>query len=284
MSERLQITHFTDPTCPYALSAEPLLRRLEWQLGDRAEWRIRMVGLTKRPEDALAKGFDAEYFTTAYARFGDEYGMPIDRAPRTRTVASVPVCRAIAATAFVDPARIPAMTRAARVRHFAGELIDEPATIRGCAVDAGLDPDEIERLAATRMAADALADDMDAARRPSPEALAQPDRLAPWSGGLRYTCPSLEVTRGSDGARLAAPGFQRWETYELVLANLAPDLSRRAAPDDVEAVLDWAPFPLATVEIAAICERDVDEVRAELERVATMTPVGPDGYWRRSGS
>ncbi len=279
MDDRLEITHYTDPTCPFAFSAEPLMRRLEWRLGDRASWRIRMVGLSRDPQDLLDRGYTPERFTDAYADFGDRYGMPIDRTPRTRLVVSAPICRAIAATAFVDPSRVAAMTRAARVRHFAGELVDEMATIRGCAVDAGVDPDEIERLTGTRVGADALADDMEAARRPSPQALAQPARLEPWPGGMRYTCPSLEVARVRDGARLSAPGFQPRESYDLVVANLVPDLVPRAVPADVREVLEWAPFPLATVEVAAVCERAVDEVREELGAVADITAVGPDGYW-----
>lgn len=279
----LDITHFTDPTCPYAFSAEPLLRRVEWQLGEHAEWRIRMVGLSASPDEMAARGLTPAFFTRTFADFGDRYGMPIDRAPRRRLVPSLPVCRAIVGAGLIDPTAIAAMTRAARVRHFAGQLVDEPATIRGCAVDAGLDPDELERVAATRMAEDALADDMDAARTPSAEALAQPARLARWTGGLRYTCPSLEVGRTNDGARLAAPGFQPRETYELVIGNLVPHLTLRPPAESVSDVLEWAPFPLATVEVAAVCEREVDAVRAELRGVATFTPVGPDGYWHLPG-
>jgi hypothetical protein len=61
-------------------------------------------------------------------------------------------------------------------------------------------------------------------------------------------------------------------------AALAP-LSRRGDPQSVEEVLEWAGEPLATVEVAAMCGRDVEGVRAELERVARFEPVGSDGYW-----
>ena len=44
-------------------------------------------------------------------------------------------------------------------------------------------------------------------------------------------------------------------------------------------VLAWAEIPLATVEVAAVCDRDVADVRSELARVAEFTPVGVDGYW-----
>jgi hypothetical protein len=48
--------------------------------------------------------------------------------------------------------------------------------------------------------------------------------------------------------------------------------STRPDPETVTEVLEWAPFPLATVEVAAVCGRDV---RAELARVAHLDA----GYW-----
>ena len=44
-------------------------------------------------------------------------------------------------------------------------------------------------------------------------------------------------------------------------------------------MLRWAGMPIATAEVAAVCDRDVADVRAELARVATYLPVGGDGYW-----
>jgi hypothetical protein len=38
-------------------------------------------------------------------------------------------------------------------------------------------------------------------------------------------------------------------------------------------------MPLATAEVAMVADRDVDDVREELSRVAAFEPVGGDGYW-----
>jgi hypothetical protein len=35
------ITEFTDPGCPFAWSAEPARRRLQWLYGEQLEWRLR---------------------------------------------------------------------------------------------------------------------------------------------------------------------------------------------------------------------------------------------------
>lgn len=45
------ITDFTDPSCPWAYSAEPVRQRLDWLYGDRLQWQPRMVGLSESPED-----------------------------------------------------------------------------------------------------------------------------------------------------------------------------------------------------------------------------------------
>jgi hypothetical protein len=132
-----------------------------------------------------------------------------------------------------------------------------------------------------------LESDMAAARRPSPAARAQDDRLGGPADERRYTCPSYELIRiGSpadrspDIPRLDLPGFRPVEAYLAALANLAPDLERRADPESPVEVLEWAGYPLATAEVAAVCDREIPDVRAELARSgAAFKPVGGDGYW-----
>ncbi len=47
-------------------------------------------------------------------------------------------------------------------------------------------------------------------------------------------------------------------------------------------MLAWAGIPLATAEVAAVCDREIPDVRAELARTARFEPVGGDGYWSPS--
>jgi hypothetical protein len=57
-------------------------------------------------------------------------------------------------------------------------------------------------------------------------------------------------------------------------------LERRPEPDAVDELLAWAPYPLATVEVAAICRRPTATVRDELRAAgARFAPAGGDGYW-----
>src|SRR5215208_1959037 len=276
----LRIDDFTDPACPFAFSAEPGRFRLRWLYDERIEWRPRMVVLSRSPDEYQAKGFTPERMSAGLADIQRRYQMPIDPRLRPRMTATIDACRAVVAARVHWPDREEAVLRRLRIRAMAGELLDSPFTIASAARDAGIDdvpllgmwtddPD-VER----ELEADAAA-----ARRPSRAALAVDHKLAPAGDGRRYTCPSYEITRLDDGARFDAPGFQPVAVYEAAIANLAPELERRALPASVDEVLAWAGEPLATAEVAAICELEHDEARIELSRVAHEQAVGPDGFW-----
>jgi predicted DsbA family dithiol-disulfide isomerase len=275
----LHVTEFTDPGCPWAWSAEPLRRKLLWQLGDAIAWSRRMVVLASDPQEYVDKGFTPDKLSAAFVSIGRQHGMPMDSSLRERMAATEPACRAVVAARVHDPASEDPLLRALRVRHFAGEPLDEDATVRNAADDAGVDPDALAGWMAAPETDALLAEDMHAARHPTPAALAQNDRLAGWEQGRRYTCPSLELARLSDGAQLSVPGFQPFMAYEVAFANLLPDAPRRPAPDGVEEVLAWAGEPLATREVAVVCEIDHDEARQRLGRVATEQHLGADGLW-----
>jgi predicted DsbA family dithiol-disulfide isomerase len=276
----LTITHFTDPGCPFAWSAEPARWRLQWLYGDQLEWRLRMVGLTERPEDYVDKGFTPERQSSAFARLAEAHDMPMDTSLRPRMAATMPACRAVVAVRRHAPEREAAMLRALRVLHFSGRLLDDPQTLSAAAERAGLEPTELDQWLTEPETEALLAEDLAQARRPTPAALALAHKLAPTGdGGYRYTCPSYELQRSSDGASLSAPGFQPTLVYEVAIANLGPELTRRDDPESVAEVLEWAGEPLATAEVAAVCEIDLDEAREQLGRVAGEEHIGADGLW-----
>jgi hypothetical protein len=126
--------------------------------------------------------------------------------------------------------------------------------------------------------------DMAAARRPMDAARVLDHKLANWSGGRRYTCPSYEIVRLSDGVRIAVPGFQPFPVYDVITANLVPGLDRREPPGSVEEVLRWAGTPLATREVAVVCDVGFEQAREELGRVASERHLGADGFWTLDGA
>jgi predicted DsbA family dithiol-disulfide isomerase len=275
----VRITEFTDPGCPFAWSAEPFRRKLQWRYGDELEWRRRMVVLADSADEYAAKGFTPEFLSKSSADLSRKHGMPIDTSVREKLSATAPACRAVVAARLHAPDAEGALLRALRVRNFAGEALEDESTRAGAASDVGLDPAALESWMASDEVARMLDEDRAAARSPSAAALAQNHKLAPAGDGRRYTCPSYEIVRLEDGARIDVPGFQPYAAYEVALANLAPEVALRDAPEDVLELLGWAGEPLATREVAVVCDIDDDEAREQLGRVASERHLGFDGLW-----
>jgi hypothetical protein len=257
--------------------------RLQWLFGDQIEWELHMVVLSTEPNHDI----DMAWLSANLRRLAQQYGMPIDWRARRYAAATVHACRAVVAVRLRWPEAEDAFLRHLRVLAMSGELLDDSDTLEIAAERAGLPVRELAAFAATPEVQVVLAADMSAARSPSPAARAQTDRLGGPAQERRYTCPSYEILRvgpPADGtpdiARLDLPGFRPIEAYLAALANVAPSLVRRDDPASPLAVLDWAPYPLATAEIAAVCDVEPPDVRAELARSeAEFTPVGGDGYW-----
>jgi 2-hydroxychromene-2-carboxylate isomerase len=280
---RVRIRHYTDPGCPFAFSAERQRHRLRWLFGDQLDWELHMVVLSTETRHDI----DMAWLSGNLRRLARQYGMPIDWRERRYAAATVHACRAVVAVRLRWPEAEDAYLRHLRVLAMGGELLDDSDTLEIAAERSGLPVGELAAYAAEPEVQAALEADMAAARAPSPAARAQDDRLGGPAEERRYTCPSYELERvgpaGSDGwdiPRLDLPGFRPVEAYLAALANVAPDLRPREDPEHAVDVLDWAPYPLATAEVAAVCDADLDDVRAELARAgASFAPVGGDGYW-----
>ena len=276
----VRIEEFTDPGCPWAYSAEPFRRRLNWLYEGRIAWIPRMVVLADHPSDYEERGFTVDVQQEALMRIAREHRMPIDTTPRPRLAATRPACEAVvAARVHANEQTTRLLLRALRIRCFAGELLDEPSTVDGAARDAGLDPGTLREWRRDQRVAEELEADVRKARQPMPAARVLDHKLANWSGGRRYTCPSYEITRIEDGVTISVPGFQPFTAYDVVLANLVPGLDRRDPPASAREVLAWTGTPLATQEVAVVCDVPFEDARQELGRVAVERHVGADGLW-----
>ncbi len=284
MAAEVRITEYTDPGCPWAWSAEPFRRRLQWLYGDSIEWRERMVGLSESQKDYEDKGFTTDKQSSAFAKIAEEHGMPIDTSERPRMAATLPACRAVVATQLNAPERARQLLRCLRVQHFSGALLDERETIHSAASQAELDPAELARWMEEERTESTLREEMDAARQPIPAARVLDEKLAGWSGGRRYTCPSYEIERMADGVKIGVPGFQPFSVYDVILANLVPGQERRDFAPGVVEVLERAGTPLATKEVAVLCQLTPHDAREQLGHVATERHLGFDGLWKLSPS
>jgi predicted DsbA family dithiol-disulfide isomerase len=278
----VRIRHFTDPSCPFAFSAERQRLRLHWLYGDQIAWTTHLVGLAEEPNP----DFTPEKLAESRKKLHQSYGMPMAWSPAPAVAASLPACRAVVAARQHAGDRCGALLRRLRVLNFAGMRLDDPDVIARAAGEAGIDAAELERWTAEPETEAALRADMRAARSPSPASRAQDYKLGGPREERRYTCPSYELERTGPAPedwptaeRVDLPGYRPVEAYETAIANLAPELERRPDPESVEDVLAWAGMPLATAEVAMVADRDVDDVREELSHVAHFEPVGGDGYW-----
>jgi len=171
------------------------------------------------------------------------------------------------------------LLRALRRRSFSeARDLDDPDTILGAANEAGIGADAVDGWLTDDDVDAQLRNDMADTRDPLPEARSLSHRLSGRDGQSRYSTASAVFRHGDN--RLVMPGFQPFAVYEVAMANVAPEVERRDPPGDVEQILEWATYPLATAEIAELRGIGIDDAREELERAgARFEAVAGDGYW-----
>lgn len=276
----MRIEAFGDPGCPYDFAAEGARLKLRWLYGDALAWEHRMVVLSRTVDEYPSRGVTLEDLAASRRSIAERHGVPIDAALGSRFQATAVACLAVVAVRGHAPDRLDAFLRALRVLCLSRrKLVDEPATLDAAADAAGLDGADVRAWASEPATRDALERDAADARAPDAASLAMPARLFRTPGGaLRLTCPSYRV-HGPVGT-LSAPGHQPARVYEALVANAAPGLAPRPLPEAADDVVAWAPYPVATAEVADVMEVPLPAARAALVRSsARFQPVANDGYW-----
>jgi predicted DsbA family dithiol-disulfide isomerase len=277
----IKVTIYTDPGCPFGFNAQRQEAQLLWHYGDGLDITRRMIVLTENSSAFEERGLTREMVAARSKRLRAAYGMPMLVEPGDRLPATKPACKVYVGARIHDSARADLLLRCTRRRAFSdGEPVDELDTLNAAGADAGIASETLEGWLADDQVETSLRDDMTAARSPLPEALALAHRLSRNDSGLRYSTASMVFERGS--RRVVVPGFQPFAAYEVAVANVAPDLTRRRPPDAVQEVLEWAPYPLATAEVAELRQVSLDQARQELQQTdAEFTAAAGDGYWSR---
>jgi 2-hydroxychromene-2-carboxylate isomerase len=285
----LTATHYTDPGCPWAYSANPALAVLYWRYGAGIEWRLVTIGLTERGEQYEQRGYTPAKSARGYRRFR-RYGMPFSTQPRRRIPGTSRACRAIVATRLSDPEREYAAFRALQFGWFTTPLVldedDDIATALGRVP--GLDVAAVVGAIDDSAVVEAYETDRAEARTALGSATEAQGKAANTDGAVRFTAPSVVFAAGG-GHRLEAGGFQPVEAYDVVIANLDPALPRRDAPADPLELLAETAYGLSTQEVAAVMARGndaPDRAAAEdalIELAASgdceRVPVGDDALW-----
>jgi predicted DsbA family dithiol-disulfide isomerase len=275
----VKITIYTDPGCPFGFNAQRQDLQLLWHYGHAAEIDRRMIVLSDHRSSYEERGMTKEMIERATAGLAERYGMPM--APRVQEFAqaTIDACRAYVAARVHAPAKADLLLRALRRSAFSDGLpLDEPATLHGAAEAAGIGAGAIDGWLADPAVEERLRADMAATRAPLPEALALPHKLSKSDGEWRYSTASAVFEQ--DGRLVVAPGFQPFAVHEVAVASVASESERRAAPESVADVLAWAPYALATAEVAELRGTSIDDARSQLEAAgARLEPAANDGYW-----
>jgi predicted DsbA family dithiol-disulfide isomerase len=278
--QQLLLQVFTDPGCPFAYSAEPARLRLQWLYGDQLKWRQTMIVLAEASEEYAKKGFTPEKQAKHHRKLAEQHGMPIEDVQQDHIAATVDACWAFVAVRMNQPEQADTFLRQLRIAAMGGKLIDDQSVIDEAAKASGVDVSQLAKWITLPETEAELKSDMRAARAPTEVALAMQHKLAKTVDGVtRYSAPSYQFIL-NDKIAYELPGFWPPATYEAAVANLAPHLTKRDDAQNVSEVLQWAGMPLATVEVATITGQDIDQVRMALQKVATMTPQGQDGFWQ----
>ncbi|HEV3000868.1 MAG TPA: DsbA family protein [Solirubrobacteraceae bacterium] len=289
----INVTHFSDPGCPFAYSASPSITALRWRYGDQLRWRHVMIGLTEDAEQYARRGYTTLRSARNQRRFRP-FGMPFAHAPKQRLSATAPACRAVVAVRLTQPELEWAAFRGLQFAQFttALPLESEEALRDGLRRVAGIDVDAILAMIDSPEVTEAYEADRAEARTAAGSPTEFQGKAENTDGLVRYTAPSLIFER--DGRRLEAGGFQQFDAYDVCVANLDPSLSRRGAPDDLSELLAAFPEGVTAAEVAACIAPMTDLADPEAAELALLeladdgravvAPVGDGALWLSADS
>ena len=250
----IDVTHFSDPCCPWAYSSSPMLAILRWRFGGQLTWRHVMIGLTEHREQYEQRGYTPLRQARGYRDFRKR-GMPFSTSVKERMAGTSRACRAVVATRLTAPELELAAFRALQFGQFTGGLPmdDDTAIAAALARVEGLDGTQVVSMLDSPEVLDAYEADRAEARTAEGGPTDAQGRSANTDGKVRFTAPSVIFRQGDRS--LEAGGFQQYDAYDVCIANIDPTLDRREpaeSADDLEALLRSEPWGLTTREVAAV--------------------------------
>jgi protein-disulfide isomerase-like protein with CxxC motif len=290
----IRATLFTDAACPWAYSANPALRVLEWRFRGQLSWRLVMIGLREEASDAAIRTYDPDRALSRWNVFESRYGMPFALEPKSRAAGTGQGCRAVAAAGLHDPGSEWRVFRALQIANFTGSVyLDDVDSIREEL--RGVEDVDADRIADAIEDPDVVAE-YERQRAEARFAAGTPSeaqgKTTVSDGAVRFTAPSVLFRSGNEIAY--AGGWQPLLAYDTVLANFAPGLERVPAPESPEPLLDFFPGGLTTAEVALLLAVGSDPLPdreaahgllCELMAAgrARRMPVGTDALWFTPG-
>ena len=289
----IETTLYTDAACPWAYSANPALRVLEWRYREQLSWRLVMIGLREDASALIARGYDPARSVLGHHTFRERYGMPFGLVPKERPAGTGRGCRAVVAARLLEPGSEWTVLRALQLANFTTSLLlDDAERIRE-ALDAvpRIDADAIVARLDDLEVVEAYERDKAEARTAVGTAAEAQGKTSTSDGPVRFTAPS--VVFELDGRRLVAGGWQPLPAYDVLITNLDPTLERTPTPGTPEPLLEYFHDGLTTAEVAALLAAGADPSpdlkgteRMLLDLAASgemlRVPLGQDALWRRA--
>ena len=280
----IEATLYTDAGCPWAYSANPALRVLEWRFRDQLSWRLVMIGLREDASDAAIRTYDPKRALARWRVFEERYGMPFAAEPKARPSGTGRGCRAVVAAGMLEVGSEWVVFRALQLGYFTGSVyLDDTESIRDALRDVpGIDADAI----ADRLDDPDVVVEYERQRREARSAAGTPaeaqDKTTTSNGDVRFTAPSVVFRRGGKSA--FAGGWQPLLSYDTVLANFAPELERVAPPESPEPLLEFFPSGLTTAEVALLLVYGSDPVPDRAAAEQMLAELASAGHVVRVGS
>ena len=141
----IEATLYTDAACPWAYSANPALRVLEWRYREQLSWRLVMIGLREDVHQLIERGYDSARAVLGHHTFRRLYGMPFGLVPKERPAGTGRGCRAVVAARLLAPGSEWRVLRALQIANFTTPLLlDDDERIRDALSGVpGIDADRI---------------------------------------------------------------------------------------------------------------------------------------------
>ncbi len=280
----IKATLYSDPACPWAYSAIPALRVLEWRYGRRIDWRLVVIGLTEDASQYVARGYTPLRGALGQLRF-KRYGMPFAPQPKERISATARACRAVVAARLHRSGDKWRVLRALQLANFTTPLLldDDEQLAALLRTIPGVDADAVVSRLDDPLVSDAYERDRAEARTAAGSAAELQGKTAATDGPVRFTAPSVVFER--DGQKLVAGGFQPVEAYDVLVANLDPGIERTPVPADPLPLLEHFADGLTTQEAAALMTQGNDAPtcgrRSRPARPRRGGQRGATAAWRR---
>jgi predicted DsbA family dithiol-disulfide isomerase len=287
----VETTLYTDAACPWAYSASPALRVLEWRYRDQLSWRLVMIGLREDASELVARGYDTTRAADRLGMFAERYEMPFDLVPKERAAGTGLGCRAVVAARLLEPGSEWRVVRALQLAQFTSSLLlDDPERIADSLRSIeGIDADGILASLDSPEVVEAYERDREESRRAAGTAAEAQGKTSTSDGPVRFTAPSLVFRRGEQ--TLVAGGWQPLAAYDVLIANHQPTLESTSSPPTPEPLFEFFADGLTTAEVALLLAEGPDPIadlhaaeRTLLDLVAAgaivRIPLAHDAVWR----